>query len=96
MGASVFGQRVDEIDVDAEEIVDGVLIFAAIEAAKDGAFLGIVLGGEVGAESGGEGLEFRGGRLGLFGWWHFVGGDPVEDADPFFEGGGGAWGGGEG
>jgi hypothetical protein len=36
---------VDEVDVDAEQIVDGVLIFASVEAAEDGAFLGIVLGG---------------------------------------------------
>ena len=83
VGTTVLGKAREDIEIEAEEVVEGVLVFAAIEAAEKRAAVRGVLRGELRAERGEEGSHRGGGGAGFFGGWHLAGGDTVEDAHPF-------------
>ena len=85
LGASVLGQRVDDIHVHAEQIIDRVLIFTPVQPTQHGSFLRVVFGAQIGAESGHEILH--GILRGLFLLWrrHFPRGDAIKHAHPFFQ-----------
>lgn len=89
-GVDLIGGEVGDIGADAEEIFEGVLVFAAVEAAKGDDAAGVGedtsgrdhLDGEIAEEIG----FFFGSELILFLGGHFAGVDGVEDLLPAFGG----------
>jgi len=83
-GAPVFGQGGGEVELYAEEVVDGVFVFAAVEAAQHGAFSGLMRGGQRRREIFAEEAFFPVRRRFVFPGRHFSIGDAIIEAHPLF------------
>jgi len=88
IGGFILGEAFGGLDVDTEEIADGIGVLGAIEAAGGYAtgvgFSGAVLAVEFLFERTDEGITFRGGRAGDGGGRHFAAFDTEEDTFPGF------------
>src|SRR5438046_1723743 len=73
----VFGKQVADVRVDAEEIADGVLVLAAIEATEDDLAAGEIGPGERASKPLEEGVALPGRRLFLFGRGHLPEADAI-------------------